>query len=1133
MHSAIFPHMTSNSRLRPTTGTRAMANITIDMIKTSHGSRKIKNTANPIEQLRNLTKSNQDLSIKISEFDLERERHFERIKMLQEHLIKDEDLISGLKSKIYQLTMGEYTESLMDTATKKKSLDKTNPLFEEIHSLSPSNCVDYLKNRPMILTYIVGFDEDFVNFSLNIDSETQLMFLSYSFSQLMRFSDSFSLFQTLSAKLNSLDFLSVCNEKLRGLFYTNTVLNLIRDQSTTKFNCNQDGRDMRYEIDQENSSISSSLSNQDVIMLNEINISDAPRLDVVLNPNGFPSIILPTGHDSAFLIISENSNNVFTPEDQIVAIFLSHLLTPLYEEHLNFLNLLKQTELRRSIHLFQKELINKTNCLQLLPFLYSSISGFTGANDIELFFLGNNIFYTFDAAKNQLKKKVFKYTGIPKRIIETKEPYFAERLNSHEHTDFDTSIDMWCLNKSFVGFPIINNENEAIAVLSMTEKNQSNSFSSYDIEYLQEVSSSLSTILPHIIESEGENPVPNGFSQIQKFANHIFELTKDKVHENNAIQSVMKMISDLFNSEWLTIFVKQNDDSIKQLMTLDHGEVSNDRIIHELTSEVIFGQAYFFSTDMNEILTKYKIDLSFVRSMLAIHNGKVALFCFDGNFKDDISRLIFQSCLSIISDVIEIHSLTDEIQNSQNLASSVRNVLNVTTTAMLNENPLNSLLSMICELISMSNFCLFKLNQGEYEPVIHSQNIQCSIKTDDVLIDFFKNNWSTLLIKQIQTSEYSTSNICHCFTKFNSIVLTPIELDEDSFLAFSGDSITSNYSSLLSYFSPIISLLYCKNINQNKEKSTIDFDKFLNTEIDVSDRLFAVNQLSEDDLVSSVFKMFENLELISFLTTNKESFIKSIFLIRSAYNQLSFHNWRHAVDVTQFVYSCIIRGDMITYFSSIQLVALLFACLCHDVYHEGVNTTYHVKSQSSVFWAFGEQSPLERFHATKAAELLEKTEFFNVIDCCEFWRIFVNSIVATDMVRHFEFLENFNQIVDNYEINNDLHRLSLAQFLIKCGNFANATRPFDLAFEFAQGLLNEYKNQSEKEKEINIELTRFGDENDESSLWSIETAFYVGIVSPTFQLLSKMFPNLHDFKIQMEDNRNQWEDYGQKQQQNY
>ena len=64
----------------------------------------------------------------------------------------------------------------------------------------------------------------------------------------------------------------------------------------------------------------------------------------------------------------------------------------------------------------------------------------------------------------------------------------------------------------------------------MSYKNQSNSFSSYDIEYLHEVSSSLSIILPNIIESEGENPLPNGFSQIHKFANHIFESTKDKVH---------------------------------------------------------------------------------------------------------------------------------------------------------------------------------------------------------------------------------------------------------------------------------------------------------------------------------------------------------------------------------------------------------------------------------------------------------------------------------------------------------------------------------------------------------------------------------------------------------------------------
>lgn len=91
---------------------------------------------------------------------------------------------------------------------------------------------------------------------------------------------------------------------------------------------------------------------------------------------------------------------------------------------------------------------------------------------------------------------------------------------------------------------------------------------------------------------------------------------------------------------------------------------------------------------------------------------------------------------------------------------------------------------------------------------------------------------------------------------------------------------------------------------------------------------------------------------------------------------------------------------------------------------------------------------------------------------------------------------------------------------------ANTTRTFDVAFQFGQGLLDEYKNQSEKEKEINVELTKFSDVGDfkdgVTSLWAIEISFYTGIVAPLYKLLQTMVPDLADFKLQMEDNKRQW-----------
>ncbi|OHT17624.1 3'5'-cyclic nucleotide phosphodiesterase family protein [Tritrichomonas foetus] len=1127
----------SKSRLRTATGGRPHSTLNGEKIKTSHGVRKLKIPSAPIEQLRNVAKTNQETAAYIANLESEREVLFERIQALQEHLIRDQDVIGGLKSKISQLTMG--ASSFTSTLTTSHPVDY-GATSGNASVITPANCVDFLRNRPMILAYFLGFDEDFLDFSCSVNKTVQPLFFGYSSRQLNRIAECFSLFQELSSNIQRLEFIPTCVAKVQKIFMTNSVLNLIRDPKSGKFECLIDGKEMHYEITEQTSSVAHALEKQEVFVQNQNSLSESLHLDVIFNPNCNPSIIIPIGNDATLYIISQKTGkyNSYSPEDQIVAIFLSYLLKPLYNEHLKFLNLMKEVELRRNICTFEKSLLSKSNFSLLLPFLFSVINSYTGANDADIFIVGEDSFYSFDVVEGRLKKKQYPFTGIPKLIVETKKQFVTDRLNSHECKEFDSAIDMWSLNKCYAGFPIIV-DNNVVAVLCMIDKIASNSFTGWDIDFLYSISSSLAVVLPQCLESSGENVTNLSMTNLKTFTNLISNISKEKMNEKDALSILSKPLYDLFKFEWFAIYTKNQRDIVKRLVSLHNGENYDKSVLNDESAINIFNlDSLIVASDIIQIVALVKPDIPIAQTMLIAHNEKVAIVAFNICSLDEVHKSLFTASLSIISDAIEIDAMKEEIVDNRNAGTSLRNVLDVTTTAIQSEDPFLSILTMLCDLITMNTFSLFqydKKSQNYQMFMVGKDTRPVQVSADDSLIDYASGLDEPVLIEKFASSNYGASKILHIFPFFTHVLVVPFDKANNVFAVFVGESITLNYDTLLNYFYPIILCFYKNYVLLNQKAiSPYSTSEFFNSKLldsEISARLFSVTNLTETQCIEVVVKMFQNLDLLAAMQTDSEAIAETALAIRSAYNNLPFHNWLHAIDTTQFVYSCLIRGRMRRYFSPLQMAALLLGSLCHDVGHTGVNTTFHVKTKSNIYFAFGEQSPLERYHATIAAKVLEQSPIFPGIDTASFWKFFINIIVATDMVRHFEFLESFKGIVDRFEYGKELHRLILAQFLVKCGNVANTTRPFDVALFFGKALLEEYQNQTDQEKEVNVELTKFGD-TDGMPLWEIEIAFYTGIVSPMLKLLSRMTPDLNDFNIQMEDNKMQWGDYGRRQTQN-
>ena len=192
-------------------------------------------------------------------------------------------------------------------------------------------------------------------------------------------------------------------------------------------------------------------------------------------------------------------------------------------------------------------------------------------------------------------------------------------------------------------------------------------------------------------------------------------------------------------------------------------------------------------------------------------------------------------------------------------------------------------------------------------------------------------------------------------------------------------------------------------------------------------------------LFKVVFAIFDLFDLLNtFLITNEKLF-RFLTEVKNKYNKVPYHNWRHAVDVMQFVSYQILVGSMDSIFSKLEILALLISSLCHDLDHDGFSNIYNVKAETPLGILFKNQSVMETHHCAESIMILTKEDcnLFSNLSTNDYkimWNLIIQLILSTDMAKHFDIINQFNEINDlgNFNINNQIHRLLLLQLIIKC-----------------------------------------------------------------------------------------------------
>ncbi|SCZ98798.1 BZ3500_MvSof-1268-A1-R1_Chr3-1g05628 [Microbotryum saponariae] len=331
---------------------------------------------------------------------------------------------------------------------------------------------------------------------------------------------------------------------------------------------------------------------------------------------------------------------------------------------------------------------------------------------------------------------------------------------------------------------------------------------------------------------------------------------------------------------------------------------------------------------------------------------------------------------------------------------------------------------------------------------------------------------------------------------------------------------------------------------------------------------------SSDDLLSCVGIIFEgvrNMEGVDFDLTQYRSLL---LLLRSAYHARNgYHNFSHATDVTQACYSFLVRmglapplyllceddydanlgegrrkwrrnraveeSGMGELLRPMDVFALMVAAIGHDVGHPGLSNAYMINARTPVAQIY-DSSVLENFHTVTLIHMLRRSGFGHLLggefgclgeNATEFRKVLEASILATDMSRHFSFVNEITDLGRRFDERRESDlgslesdRLLLCSGLMKCADISNPTRPHRISRAWSTALLEEWSVQAATERQYGLPISVMTiDHVDTKAQAKSQVGFIDLFAKPLFDAMAKVVDEFADFAEKLRDGRIAWE----------
>ncbi|XP_021359914.1 high affinity cGMP-specific 3',5'-cyclic phosphodiesterase 9A-like [Mizuhopecten yessoensis] len=265
-----------------------------------------------------------------------------------------------------------------------------------------------------------------------------------------------------------------------------------------------------------------------------------------------------------------------------------------------------------------------------------------------------------------------------------------------------------------------------------------------------------------------------------------------------------------------------------------------------------------------------------------------------------------------------------------------------------------------------------------------------------------------------------------------------------------------------------------------------------------------------NEMLSLLEHMYHELGLVTEFNINPITLKRWLLCVQENYRNNPFHNFRHCFCVTQMMYGMIQLCKLWEKMSREDLGVLLTSCICHDLDHPGYNNTYQINARTELAIRYNDISPLENHHCAVAFKILSNPEcnIFSNTDKEVYKRIRAGMLVlilATDMAKHKDIVEKLKSIIPIINYNDPDHVQALKMVFIKCCDISNEVRPMEVSDPWVDCLLEEYFNQSDREKMEGLPVAPFMD-REKVTKPTAQIGFIKFVLIPMFETVAQLFP---------------------------
>ena len=253
-----------------------------------------------------------------------------------------------------------------------------------------------------------------------------------------------------------------------------------------------------------------------------------------------------------------------------------------------------------------------------------------------------------------------------------------------------------------------------------------------------------------------------------------------------------------------------------------------------------------------------------------------------------------------------------------------------------------------------------------------------------------------------------------------------------------------------------------------------------------------------------------------------------------------YHNNMHGADVCQSVslYFLNSNAEKILQTTLLDLLSIIIASLGHDLGHPGLNNNFHINARTELALTYNDSSCLENYHCSKLFNILKKDEvnIFEVLNNNDFKDIrkrMISEILATDMFYHKKIIDiaqsKIKQIKpDKFEfLSTDKESIkseqqSILDFFIHTADLAHNSKLFKISLKWVELLSEEFWLQGDKEKSLGINVSYLCDRN-KVNVPKDQVGFLNGVILPTFDILTQLFPGLNYTTENVMNNIKEWQ----------